>query len=158
MKKLILPLLLVPMMFGAFNKNTGKTDVINVKTPSISYAIRNNDEHPFLDYWASFRVAHPSVCEISEADFWAMYQVYSSLEQSEKEYINAQKDGFEEGYTIGQVIRTLVNKYYPNHQKVKEEKQKLDQSSIIVIATVVALVGATAISVLYILKNQKVIK
>ena len=84
--------------------------------------------------------------------------VYSSLDQSEKEYINAQADGYEEGYTIGQVIRTLVNKYYPNKEKVKEEKQKLDQSSIIVIATVVALVGATAISVLYILKNQKVIK
>ena len=43
-------------------------------------------------------------------------------------------------------------------QRFEEEKQKLDQSSIIVIATVVALVGATAISVLYILKNQKVIK
>ena len=55
-------------------------------------------------------------------------------------------------------IYEMVNKYYPNHNKVKEEKQKLDQSSIIVIATVVALVGATAISILYILKNQKVIK
>lgn len=158
MKKLILPLLLIPMMFGALGKNSVKNDVIEVKTPAISYAFRNNDEHPFLDYWATFREAHPAVCEISEDDFWQMYQVYSSLEQSEKEYINAQADGYEEGYTIGQVIKTLVNKYYPNKEKVKEEKQKLDQSSIIVIATVVALVGATAISVLYILKNQKVIK
>ena len=159
MKKFILPLLLVPMMFGAFGKNSVKSDVIEVKTPAISYAIRTNDEHPFLDYWATFREAHPAVCDISEADFKEMYyQHYLLLDDQEKAYINAHEDGYEEGYTIGQVIRTLVNKYYPNHQKVKEEKQKLDQSSIIVIATVVALVGATAISVLYILKNQKVIK
>lgn len=158
MKKFILPLLLIPMMFGAFSKNIVKTDVIDVKTHAISRAIRNNSEHPFLDYWAEFRKAHPSVCDISKEDYEAMYRIYSSLEKEEKEYINAQPDGFEEGYTIGQVIKTLVNKYYPNQQKVREEKQKLDQSSIIVIATVVALVGATAISVLYILKNQKVIK
>lgn len=158
MKKLFLPLLLIPMMFGAFSKNIVKTDVIDVKTPAISRAIRNNSEHPFLDYWAEFREAHPAVCDISKEDYEAMYRIYSSLEKEEKEYINAQPDGFEEGYTIGQVIKTLVNKYYPNQQKVREEKQKLDQSSIIVIATVVALVGATAISVLYILKNQKVIK
>lgn len=158
MKKLFLPLLLIPMMFGAFSKNIVKTDVIDVKTPAISYAIRNNSEHPFLDYWAEFREAHPAVCDISKEDYEAMYRIYSFLEKEEKEYINAQPDGFEEGYTIGQVIKTLVNKYYPNQQKVREEKQKLDQSSIIVIATVVALVGATAISVLYILKNQKVIK
>ena len=158
MKKLFLPLLLIPMMFGAFSKNIVKTDVIDVKTPAISCAIRINDEHPFLDYWAEFRKAHPAVCDISKKDYEEMYRIYSSLEKEEKEYINAQPDGFEEGYTIGQVIKTLVNKYYPNQQKVREEKQKLDQSSIIVIATVVALVGATAISVLYILKNQKVIK
>lgn len=159
MKKFILPLLLIPMMLGAFSKNIVKTDVIDVKTPSISCAIRNNNEHPFLDYWDEFREAHPAVCDISEADFKEMYYGhYLLLDKDEKEFVNAQPDGHEEGYTIGQVIKTLVNKYYPNHQKVKEEKQKLDQSSIIVIATVVALVGATAISVLYILKNQKVIK
>lgn len=158
MKKLLLPLFLVPMMFGAFGKNNVKTELNFVKTPSISYAIRLNDEHPFLDYWTDFRKAHDQVCEITQEEFKEMYIVYMGLTQEEKEYINAQPDGFEEGYTIGQVIRTLVNKYYPNHNKVREEKQKLDQSSIIIIATVVALVGATAISVLYILKNEKVIK
>lgn len=158
MKKLLLPLFLVPVMFGAFGKNNVKTELNFVKTPSISYAIRLNDEHPFLDYWASFREAHPAVCDITKEEFKEMYIVYMGLSQEEKDYVNAQADGVEEGYTIGQVIRTLVNKYYPNHNKVKEEKQKLDQSSIIVIATVVALVGATAISILYILKNQKVIK
>ena len=158
MKKLLLPLLLVPMMFGVFSKNTVKNEVFESKTPVISYAIRLNDEHPFLDYWASFREAHPAVCDITKEEFKEMYIVYTGLSQEEKDYVNAQTDKAEEGYTIGQVIRTLVTKYYPNHNKVKEEKQKLDQSSIIVIATVVALVGATAISVLYILKNQKVIK
>lgn len=158
MKKFLLPLLLVPMMFGVFSKNTVKNEVFESKTPVISYAIRLNDEHPFLDYWSSFRETHPAVCDITKEEFKEMYIVYMGLSQEEKDYVNAQADGVEEGYTIGQVIRTLVNKYYPNHNKVKEEKQKLDQSSIIVIATVVALVGATAISILYILKNQKVIK
>lgn len=158
MKKILFPLLLLPMMFGVFSKNPVKTDFFNAKTPVISRAIRVTEEYPFLEYWSEFRTAHPAVCDITKDEFKEMYIVYSSLSQEYKEYINAQPDGFEEGYTIGQVIRTLVNKYYPNHNKVKEEKQKLDQSSIIIIATVVALVGATAISVLYILKNQKVIK
>lgn len=159
MKKFVLPLLLVPMMFGAFSKNSVKTDVIEAKTPAISYAIRNNEEHPFLDYWEGFIATHPAVCDISEKDFREMYyQHYLLLDSEEREYVNARPDGYDDGYTIGQVIKTLVNKYYPNHQKIREEKQKLDQSSIIVIATIVALVGATAISVLYILKNQKVIK
>ena len=77
MKKFLLPLLLVPMMFGVFSKNTVKNEVFEPKTPAISYAIRLNDEHPFLDYWTSFREAHPAVCDITKEEFKEMYIVYT---------------------------------------------------------------------------------
>lgn len=157
MKKFLLPLLFVPLMFGAFGKNSVKTESFSVKSSSFSIILRQNDEHPFLDEWVKFRTDHKEICDITKPEFQEIYALYINLSKQEKEYVNAEPD-VEEGYTIGQVIRTLITRLYPNNSKVREEKQKLDQSSIIIIATVVALVGATAISVLYILKNNKVIK
>lgn len=157
MKKFLLPLLFFPLMFGVISKNSCKTDSFSVKSPSFSIALRQNDEHPFLDEWVNFRDEHKEICDVSKAEFQEIYSLYINLSKQEKEYVNAQPD-VDKGYTIGQVIRSLISRLYPNNSKVKEEKQKLDQSSIIIIATVVALVGATAISVLYILKNNKVIK
>lgn len=158
MKKIFLPLLLLPMMFGISSKNSVKTASFAVKTPSFSYVNRSAASSDFLAYWVQFRTDNPEVCEITKPVFEDMYRNhYLPLSQEDKDIVNASKD-IDEEYTIGQVIRGLVNTFYPNHNKVKEEKQKLDQSSIIIIATVVALVGASAISVLYILKNNKVIK
>ena len=78
------------------------------------------------------------------------------------------------GFTVRETknsgVISLPNKEYFNiycsfepkqetlYNKIKNEKQKLDQTSIIVIATVVALVGATSISILFILKNNKFIE
>lgn len=158
MKKLLFPLLLLPMMFGIFSKNPVKTDLFATKTPSFSFINRSSESDSFLTYWVQFRSENPEVCDISETAFRTMYyEHYLLLSTEDRAIVNASND-VDEGYTIGQVIQSLVNKYYPNHNKVKEEKQKLEQSSIIIIATVVALVGASAISVLYILKNNKVIK
>lgn len=158
MKKFLLPLLLLPMMFGLSSKNTVKTKSFVTKSASFSLVSRSNASEDFLAYWLVFREENPEVCEIDEATFKDMYfNHFLLLEEEDRKIVLAAKD-VDESYTIGQVIQGLVNTYYPNHNKVKEEKQKLDQSSIIVIATVVALVGATAISVLFILKNNKVIK
>ena len=157
MKKILLALFFLPLMLGVNGKNPVKTDTFTIKTPVFSYVSRSNSELPFLDYWVEYRTAHPNVCDITREEFIEMYDVYLALSIEERNYVNEQED-VDEGYTIGQVIRSLVNTFYPNKDKVKAEKQKLDQSSIIVIASVVALVGASAISVLFILKNNKVIK
>ena len=158
MKKIILPLLLLPMMFGLSGKNTVKTKSFATKSASFAIVSRSSASQDFLDYWLVFRAENPEVCEIDRATFNEMYYGhYLLLDEEDRKIVIAAKD-IDEDYTIGQVIQGLVNTFFPNHNKVKEEKQKLDQSSIIVIATVVALVGATAISVLFILKNNKVIK
>ena len=159
MKKIILPLLLLPMMFGLSGKNTVKTESFATKSASFAMVSRSNASQDFIDYWRlDFRKENPDVCEIDRVTFNEMYYGhYLLLDEEDRKIVIAAKD-IDENYTIGQVIQGLVNTFFPNHNKVKEEKQKLDQSSIIVIATVVALVGATAISVLFILKNNKVIK
>ena len=154
MKKILLPLLFIPLLFSFSNKTAILAESFSLELVTINL---NDSEHPFLDLWVDFRNKHPKVCDISKEDFKEIYAAYLVLSNEEKAYVNAQGD-VEEGYTIGQIMRTLVNMHYPNNNKVKEEKKKLEQSSIIVIAIVVALVGASAISVLYILKNNKVIK
>lgn len=159
MKKLLLPLFLIGCLFGLNSKNIVKTTVFEQKNPSISRVTRLNNVDNFVHYWLNdFRVNNPAVCDITKPVFEDMYyNHYLVLSAEERKELNDIED-VEKGYTIGSVIKTLINRFYPNNKKVKSEKQKLDQSTIIVIATVVALVGATSISILYILKNNKVIK
>lgn len=159
MHKLFLGLLALPMMFGISGKNTVKTPVFDCKTPAISRTYRSAESDEFLNYWENdFRVNNPSVCDISYDAYLEMYEKYVALSKEDREIINEIPDKLEPDYTIGKIVKYLVTRYYPNTQKIKAEKKKLDQSTIIIIATVVALVGATAISVLYMLKNQKVIR
>ena len=159
MSKLLLALLALPLLFGGSNKNTVKAPVFECKFPSFSLVNRSAETDSFIDYWENdFRANNPAVCDIPYSAYKEMYDRYSALTKADRELVNEIHDGREPDYTIGQIIQTLVNRYYPNTQKIKTEKQKLDQSTIIIIATVVALVGATAISVLYMLKNNKVIK
>ena len=159
MNKAILSLLALPLLFGVSSKNTVKTPVFDCKTPVISRAYRSSETEQFLDYWENdFRYNNRSVCDIPYSAYQEMYSKYSALSKADREIINDIPDKYEPDYTIGSIVKYLVTRYYPNTQKVKAEKKKLDQSTIIIIATVVALVGATAISVLYMLKNQKVIR
>ena len=159
MHKLLLGLLSLPLIFGVSNKNTVKTQVFDCKSPEISRIYRSSESDNFVNYWENdFRVHNPSVCDISYDAYLEMYEKYVALSKEDREIVNEIPDKLEPDYTIGKIVKYLVTRYYPNTQKVKAEKQKLDQSTIIIIATVVALVGATAISVLYMLKNQKVIR
>ena len=158
MKKILLPFLFLPLMFGVSGKNSVKTESFVSKSHSFALRSITPEAQAFLDYWVEFRTAHEDVCDITQEAFSEMYfNHYLLLNESDRQEVLTHDD-VEEGYTIKQIIESLKNKYYPNNKKVKEEKQKLNQSSIIVIASVVALVGATAISVLFILKNNKVIK
>ena len=159
MKKLLIPFLFLICFLGLSSKNIVKTPINEYKNPIILRATVLNTSDTFIAYWQNdFRVRNPSVCDIPYDQYKEMYDIYLTLSKEDREIVNATKDLLEEKYTIGDIIRTLVNKFYPNNQKLKSEKQKLDQTSIIVIATVVALVGATSISILFILKNNKVIK
>ena len=156
MKKILLGIFLLPLMFGFSSKNVVKTETFAAKSPSFALVRSEYTAEDFLSFWANFRESH-EVCDITKEQYEEIYSNYSKLSNSDKVIVN-NSDDKDEGYKIGDVIRMLNNKYYPSTSKMKNEKKKLDQSSVIVIASVVALVGATAISVLFILKNNKVIK
>lgn len=158
-KHLFLPLFTLMCLFGLNSKNIVKTPINEVKSPVISRVFRSNSADSFIDYWQNdFRVHNPAVCDIKYDAYKEMYDRYLLLSNEDRTIVNAVKDNLEPEYTIGAIVKVLVNRFYPNNNKIKNEKQKLDQTSIIVIATVVALVGATSISILFILKNNKVIK
>lgn len=159
MKKLLLSIFLLPLIFGfsGSQKSLKNSGFVNEKT-QICRIYRSSQADDFISYWRTdFRVNNPEVCNITKDAYLEMYARYEPLNREDKQIVNEAED-IEEGYTIGQVIKTLTQKYYPNNDKAKNEKKKLDQSAIIVIAVVVALVGATSISILFILKNNKVIK
>ena len=114
----------------------------------------------FLNYWENvFRAKYPgSVCDVTREDFDLLMEQYDPLTDSEKEIVNATKDTHQPEYTIGEVIKTIVNYVYPNKKSSEDNKKKLNQSKTIIIAVVVSIFGMSAISVLYILKKDKVIK
>ena len=160
MKKVLLGIFLLPLLFGFFNAPKSAKNTANVvEKPQIARVLRSTQSDEFISYWnGEFRVQNPQVCDITSTEFYPMYDRYIALSKEDRAIVNETADELEPDYTIGQIVRTLVAKFYPNNKKAKNEKKKLDQSAIIVIAVVVALVGATSISILFILKNQKVIK
>ena len=160
MKKVLLGIFLLPLLFGfSFASKTTKNASNVVEKPQIARVLRSAQSDSFITYWnEEFRVENPKVCDITNEAFTPMYDRYISLNKEDRATVNSTVDALEPDYTIGDIIKTLVSKYYPNNKKAKNEKKKLNQTSIIVIAVVVALVGATSISILFILKNQKVIK
>ena len=160
MKKVLLGIFLLPLLFGfSFAQKSANNQSNVIEKPQIARVLRSVQSDSFIAYWnEEFRVNNPKVCDITYDAFTPMYERYIALSKEDRATVNSTVDALEPDYTIGDIIKTLVAKYYPNNKKAKNEKKKLDQKSIIVIAVVVALVGATSISILFILKNQKVIK
>ncbi len=160
MKKKISYLLLIPIFAFAFSLGQMRNSVFLSTNSSYSAVFASETSDQFLDYWENtFRAKYPdSVCEASYEDYVALINLYSSLSTQDKDVVNATKDSRDEQYTVGYMIQQLVNKYYPNNKKHEQNKSKLDQKTTIIIAVVVSIFGMSAISVLYILKNNKYIK
>ncbi len=158
MKLLFLGLLLASTVCFSSSQNNIKNTQITKKLVQNPIILRNSATDSFVSYWKSeFKPEGVRACDISKEKYLEMMDRYLDLTKDEQAEVNIVND-LEEGYTIGDVIKTLVNKYYPNQQSIKDEKPKLDQRSIIIIASVISIVGMSAISVLYILKNRKLIK
>ena len=160
MRKLLLSVLLLPLIFGfsSCSKSSKKTANM-IKNTEIVRVLRGEELNSFITYWnEDFRVNNPKVCDITFDAYLPMYERYQVLSKEDRATLNETPDTLEPEYTIGAIVKTLVSRFYPNNNKTKQEKKKLDQSSIIIIAVVVALVGASSISILFILRNQKVIE
>ena len=160
MRKLLLSVLLLPLIFGfsSHSKNSKNVEIAT-KNTEIVRVLRGEQLDSFIAYWNDdFRANNPKVCDITYDAYLPMYERYQVLSKEDRATLNETPDTLEPEYTIGAIVKTLVGRFYPNNNKTKQEKKKLDQSAIIIIAVVVALVGATSISILFILRNQKVIE
>ena len=128
----------------------------NAKTPAIVELFATKVED-FLTYWNdTFRLT--PTCDVTYEQFNEMVQQFNQLTKEEKEEVIVIQDQAEPDYTIGDIIKTLTNKFYPTGPTENKTKQDLDQNTMIWIVSGVAIFGITTILIFYILKNKKIIK
>ena len=157
LRKLLLTLLL-PILFAgvsiiatnnAFNSDN---NVIEVK------AATSVDYDNFIEAYDQFRIKYPeSICDISKEDCDELLGLYNKLSAEEKLDLNEYKYG-EDNFSAAQAITELKKKYYPDKEERDNKGEKISQSTAIIIVVVVSIFGMSAISVLYILKKDKVIE
>ena len=100
----------------------------------------------------------PSACDATIYEYNQIMEIYGKLNQNDRQKAVNTPDPVQSVYTIGQYINEIVKKFYNPSAANSVSKPKLDQSTTIIIAVVVSIFGMSAISVLYILKNKKVIE
>ena len=158
---LVLGILALPTVFGGVKSNPA---AFSSEIPQNSIVLHENTEESeevkaFIQYWKEdFRKDHISVCDIEYESYKIMYQKFFSLSESDRNYISNLIDPMDESgtYTIGQVIEELANRFKAKPQE--NNRRTLDQKTTIIIVVVVAVFGMTTISILFILKNNKLIK
>ncbi len=155
-------LLLLPLLFGGFtllsasNLSNNEPNVIEVK--AIDYL-------PFEDFMSEYTTIRnaqaddnrPSACDANKEEYDQIMEIYDKLNQNDRQKAVNTPDPIQENYTIGQYINEIVRKFYTPAVSNSASKPKLNQSTTIIIAVVVSIFGMSAISVLYIMKNNKVI-
>lgn len=156
-RKLLLALLLPVLFIGVSLIATNNTfssgnNVIEVK------AATSVDYDNFIDAYDQFRIKYPeSICDISKEDCDELLELYNKLSAEEKLDLNEYKYG-EDTFSAAQAITELKKKYYPDKEERDNKGEKISQSTAIIIVVVVSIFGMSAISVLYILKKDKVIE
>ena len=116
----------------------------------------------FLSTYTSIRETqhseNRSICDTTKDEYDIIIEKFNGLSQENKRIAKETKDNIQPEYTIGQVINELVRIFYANPVNTSSSKPKLDKSTTIIIAVVVSIFGMSAISVLFILKKDEVIK
>ena len=162
MKKLPILLLLSLGMFFAPVATSFVSDANN------TYVAVRADAQSKADFLAKFKEIRTlqrsegrSVCETTRDEYEQLLSFYYLLTNEEKTEINAMLDPTNvegESYTIGEVMKEIVRLFYSPQSISEAPKPKLDQKTTIIIASVVSIVGMSAISVLFILRNNKFIE
>ncbi len=154
-------LLFLPLIFAftpllSFNSGVYESQVVALSaTSEVSL-----DE--FLETYRTIRETQHSesrsICNTTKAEYDSILEKFNGLSQENKRIAKETKDNIQPEYTIGQVINELVRIFYANPVNTSSSKPKLDKSTTIIIAVVVSIFGMSAISVLFILKKDEVIK
>ena len=158
MKKSLLKLLLVPLLFLSFSmalilpSGISNSDYVQLRADSTA-------KEEFINKLEAIINSH-SVCDTTKEECDELIQLYANLTAKEKAEVNAMTFT-EKGkqYTYEQAMKEIIRIYYSGSTDSSgAPKQKLDQSTTIIIAVVVSIFGMSAISVLFILKNNKYIE
>ena len=125
----------------------------------VVYAENSQEALDFVNNdWKPFRDAHHDICSVTFDDYQNIMNKYKSLSEDLRKEVNEMADTYQPDFTIGAMINELVKTHYSVLPDGQSKREKLDQSTTIIIAVVVSIFGMSAISVLYILKNKKVIE
>ena len=104
--------------------------------------------------------ANKSICDATREEYDEIIGIYSNLSNEDRATVNQierqSPDG--ETYKIEDAMKELVRMFYTSPSGAVNNKKKLNQTTTIIIASVVSIVGMSAISVLFILKNNKYIE
>ena len=152
---LILPILSIcTLLFcGVFSSSN------LLKEESYVCALASSSEvEAFEATYLEVRTAQPEVCNTSKEDCDKLVNAYKLLTKDEQKTINQEPDVIDPKYTKGEVMTEIIRLYSKSNKGDSSSKTKLNQSTTIIIAVVVSLFGMSAISVLYILKNNKYIE
>lgn len=155
MKKLPILLLLSLGMFIAPVATSFVSDSNNTYVAVHAYSDAIN---AFLTRFNEIREEQQSICDTTKDQYNELIALYSALSQDEKEEVNAMIDTNDHNYTIGEQMKEIIRLYFSPQSISEAPKPKLDQKTTIVIACVVSIVGMSAISVLFILRNNKFIE
>jgi len=128
----------------------------NLEQNSINFKQISTKTQEFLDYW-DILFAHKETCDITYDEFKEMYTKYNDLSAEEKAIVDETQHK-DSQYKIKDVINTLINKFNSAPTSSGDEKEKLDQSTMIAIISGVAIFGMSTILIFYILKNKNIIK
>ncbi len=109
----------------------------------------------FINYWYDNvrSNAEISICDMSKADFQALYALYSNLSLSERERVDKEKDIA--GEKIGESMTVLINQF--KTPQSSQPKNEWKQSGALTFIIIVAVIGMTSICVFFLLKTKQII-
>ena len=101
-----------------------------------------------------------SICDETREEYNEIITIYSNLSNEDRAVVNQIERQSPDGdkFKIEEAMKELVRMFYISPNSAINNKKKLDQTTTIIIASVVSIVGMSAISVLFILKNNKYIE
>ena len=157
MKMKKLPILLL-LSLGMFIAPVATSFATGLNNAYIAAHADSDAVNAFLTRFKEIRAGQENICYTTKDEYNELIALYSALSQDEKEEVNAIKDTYDPDYTIGEEMKEIVRLYFSPQSISEAPKPKLDQKTTIIIASVVSIVGMSAISVLFILRNNKFIE
>ena len=157
MKMKKLPILLL-LSLGMFIAPVATSFVSGSNSTYIAAHADSDAVNAFLTRFNEIREGQESICYTTRDQYNELIALYSALTQEEREEVNSMIDDHDHDYTIGEQMKEIIRLYFSPQSISEAPKPKLDQKTTIIIASVVSIVGMSAISVLFILRNNKFIE